>query len=128
VLPAALTYFRPKAEASYRLSTSSAASAESESLLPASASQNSNSSDDPVEHSPEFDLAVVRWSLFGDGLSYLGMLVAQTVNQFVVVSMGLTFGGGMMAAFMSLGLALSPTGAAEGGKLFGTFGFFSSFG
>ncbi|KAH7102181.1 MFS general substrate transporter [Auriculariales sp. MPI-PUGE-AT-0066] len=123
LLPAVLAYFRPKEPAApYRLNDGGS---EEETLLPTSTSDTSIGADDS---SPWFDLAVVRWSLFGDGLSYFGMLIAQTVEQFVAVSMGLTFGGGMMPAFMSLALALSPNGAAEGGKLFGAFGFFTSLG
>lgn len=80
------------------------------------------------EAAPSLDLTVVRLSLIADTITYTALVLAANSFQFVVFSMGLAFGAGLLPAFMSLGLALSPSGAAEGGKLFGAFGIMTSFG
>ncbi|EJD41598.1 MFS general substrate transporter [Auricularia subglabra TFB-10046 SS5] len=85
--------------------------------------------DEPeMETPPWFDLVVARVSIICDTLTFLAMLAASTVQQFIVFSMGMAFGAGLAPAYMSLALALSPGGAAEGGKLFGAFGILTSLG
>lgn len=99
-----------------------------EEQLHAAESSSSPASPTRQDTPPSLDLAVVQVSLVGDGLTLFAMVLAANVQQFVVFSMGLALGAGLAPAFMSLALALSPGGAAEGGKLFGAFGIITSFG
>ncbi|KZV80279.1 MFS general substrate transporter [Exidia glandulosa HHB12029] len=120
VLPAIFAWARPKPPAI---------------ALPGPEDQLHGSESSPVaapasrpQTPPSLDLAVVRLSLVGDALTFFAMVVATSLRQFVAFSMGLALGAGLAPAFMSLALALSPNGAAEGGKLFGAFGVMTSFG